>query len=81
MLYRGADAAMVGATEPEWPSTEEQMAWHPAQRRIIVGAALDWYHATQDDRSAAEFLSQWLDVSPKRKESYQSIGHCHPHKD
>jgi hypothetical protein len=73
MLYRGADAAMVGATEPEWPSTEEQMAWHPSQRRIIVGAALDWYHATQDDRTAAEFLSQWLDSSPKRKPLAQIV--------
>jgi len=73
MLYRGADAAMVGATEPVWPSAEEQMAWHPAQRRIVVGAALDWYHATQDDRTAAEFLAQWLDVSSKRKPLAQIV--------
>lgn len=73
LVYRGVDAQMVGAAEPTWPSAEEQINWTPNQRIRALGDAFRWYNLTQDNKRVDEFVAEWLDRMPKRKQLAQII--------
>ena len=73
LVYRGVDAQMVGASEPTWPDAEFQEAWTPNQRNRALGAAFLWYNITQDNKRINEFVAEWLDQSPKRRDLAQIV--------
>ena len=73
LIYRGVDAQMVGASEPVWPDAEVQACWTPRQRNLALGKALNWYHLTQDTKRINEFVAEWLEQSPKRRELSQIV--------
>lgn len=73
LVYRGVDAQMVGASEPTWPDAEVQEAWTPNQRNRALGAAFLWYNITQDNKRINEFVAEWLDQSPKRRDLAQIV--------
>lgn len=73
LVYRGVDAQMVGASEPTWPDAEIQEAWTPSQRNRALGAAFLWYNITQDNKRINEFVAEWLDQSPKRRDLAQIV--------
>jgi hypothetical protein len=71
--YRGTDAQMVGDTEHEWPSVEEQESLTPTQRQMLMARAFNWYNFTQDSKRANEFVAEWLERSSKRKALAQAV--------
>lgn len=73
LMYRGVDAKMVGETEPSWPEATVQHAWTPRQRNLALGKAFNWYTLTQDTKRINEFVAEWLDQSPKRRDLAQIV--------
>lgn len=73
LVYRGVDAQMVGASEPTWPDAETQHVWTPNQRNRALGDAFRWYTLTQENKRVNEFIAEWLDTMPKRKQLAQIV--------
>lgn len=73
LVYRGVDAVMVGASEPTWPDVEIQSSWTRNQRIRALSDAFRWYNLTQDNKKVNEFVAEWLDRMPKRKQLAQII--------
>jgi len=71
--YTGLGKDEIGLNEPSWPNSEEQSRWTPTKRNIFLGRAFNWYNATQDNKRAVEFVAEWLDRMPKRKQLAQII--------
>lgn len=61
LVYREADASMVGAQEPVWPDSQTQQGWSQAERQRQLGRAFRWYNLTQDQRQSTEFIATWLE--------------------
>ena len=71
--YRGSDASMVGGTEPLIPDADTQSQWTELQRMNVMSTSFNWYNNTQDAKQATEFLAQWLETSPKRRQLGQLV--------
>jgi hypothetical protein len=71
--YTGLGKDEIGVDEPSWPNYEKQSIWTPNQRNHALGLALNWYNATQDAKRSNEFVAEWLDRMPKRKELAQIV--------
>jgi hypothetical protein len=48
--FRGDGAQYVGDSEPTWPSIEVQNKWTHLEYQRHLGAGLNWYPQTQDDK-------------------------------
>lgn len=68
LIYRGEDAKMVGAQEPTWSPVKEQECWTKHYRTKLIGDAFNWYTFTQSNKTASEWVAQWLDRLDKRKD-------------
>lgn len=71
--YTGLGKDEIGVDEPLWPTAAEQSAWTAFQRNRQLGLALNWYNFTQESKRCDEFVAEWLDRMPKRKQLAQII--------
>jgi hypothetical protein len=69
--YTGLGKEDIGIDEPSWPTCEEQRSWTALQKTRALGLAFNWYNFTQESKRSAEFVAEWLDRMPKRKQLAQ----------
>jgi hypothetical protein len=61
--FRGDGHKELGISEMEWPSSEIQNEWTHDERELQVVKALNWYTATQEDRSMRKLAYKSLSAS------------------
>lgn len=61
--FRGQGAKYIGETEPTWPSITDQMKWNRTELDKHMGAALNWYSQTQDEKEVINLGISALSLS------------------
>lgn len=73
ITYRGSDASMIGAQEPQWPEFSVQKTWTAEVRSANLSAALSWYNYVCDKKMANTWLVEWIGTCERRKKLSRSV--------